>query len=52
MPFTLRKLPKQNLYRVYNSKTKKVHSYGTTLEKAKKQIRFLYMNERKMLGPR
>jgi hypothetical protein len=52
MPFTMRKLPKKELYRVYNTKTKRVHAYGTTLEKAKKQIRFLYMNERKMSGPR
>lgn len=52
MPFTKRKLPGKNLYRVYNTKTKRVHAYGTTLEKAKKQIRFLYMNERKMSSPR
>ena len=52
MPYTIRKLPKKNVYRVYNSKTKRVHAYGTTLEKAKKQIRFLYMNDRKMSSPR
>lgn len=39
----MRKLPKQDLYRVYNAKTKEVHSYGTTLENAKKQITLLNM---------
>ena len=43
MPYNFRKLPNQNLYRVYNSKTKEVHSYGTTLENAKKQIKLLNM---------
>ena len=43
MPYVMRKLPKQDLYRVYNAKTKEVHSYGTTLENAKKQITLLNM---------
>jgi len=43
MPYLMRKLPKQDLYRVYNAKTKEVHSYGTTLENAKKQITLLNM---------
>ena len=43
MPYNFRKLPNQNLYRVYNSKTKEIHSYGTTLENAKKQIKLLNM---------
>lgn len=43
MPYVIRKLPKQDLYRVYNAKTKEVHSYGTTLENAKKQITLLNM---------
>jgi len=43
MPYKLRKLPKQDLYRVYNAKTKEIHSYGTTLENAKKQITLLNM---------
>ena len=43
MPYKLRKLPKQDLYRVYNPKTKEIHSYGTTLENAKKQITLLNM---------
>jgi len=42
----MRKIPNKNLYRVYNTKTKKVHAYGTTLKKAKKQIRLLYMVDR------
>ena len=43
MPYKYRKLPKQNLYRVYNTETKEIHSYGTTLENAKKQIKLLHM---------
>lgn len=43
MPYVIRKLPKQDLYRVYNAKTKEVYSYGTTLENAKKQITLLNM---------
>ena len=52
MPYSMRKLPGKNKYRVYNNKTKRVFAYGTTLEKAKKQIRYLYMNERMKLSPR
>ena len=43
MPYTIRKLPNQNLYRVYNSVTKEIHSYATTLENAKKQVKLLHM---------
>lgn len=43
MPYTIRKLPNQDLYRVYNSKTKEVHSYATTLENAEKQVKLLHM---------
>jgi hypothetical protein len=43
MPLVMRKLPNQDLYRVYNPKTKEIHSYGTTLENAKKQITLLNM---------
>ena len=49
MPYTMRKLPGKDKYRVYNSKTKRVFAYGTTLDKAKKQIRYLYMVERKTM---
>lgn len=41
MPIVLRKLPKQDLYRVYNKETKEIHSYGTTLDNAKKQVNLL-----------
>jgi hypothetical protein len=43
MPYKLRKLPNKDLYRVYNAKTGEIHSYGTTLENAKKQITLLNM---------
>ena len=41
MPYIIRKLPKKDLYKVYNKETKKVHSYATTLENAKKQVNLL-----------
>ena len=47
MPYTIRKLPKSKKYKVYNKKTKKVYSRGTTLKKAKAQVRFLNMMENK-----
>ena len=47
MPYDIRKLPNQELYRVYNKQTKAVHSYATTLENAKKQLGLLYMIEKK-----
>jgi 5-methylcytosine-specific restriction endonuclease McrA len=43
MPYIIRKLPNQNLYRVYNSETKEIHSYGTTKENAEKQVKLLNM---------
>jgi hypothetical protein len=43
MPYDIRKLPNQELYRVYNKQTKTVHSYATTLENAKKQVKLLHM---------
>ena len=43
MPYDIRKLPNQELYRVYNKQTKAVHSYATTLENAKKQVKLLHM---------
>lgn len=49
--FKYRKLPKQNLYKVYNKDTGEVYSKGSTLENAKAQIRLLYMKEKeKMKG--
>jgi len=50
MPYIIRKLPKKDLYRVYNKDTKEIHSYGTTLEKAKKQVRLLHMVDSKKGG--
>jgi len=41
MPYTIRKIRNKNLYKVINSKTKEVHSNGSTLENAKKQVRLL-----------
>lgn len=41
MPYTIRKLPNKNLYRLRNIDTGKVHAKGTTLENAKKQMRLL-----------
>lgn len=47
MPFKIRKVRGTRKYKVYNTKTKKVHAKGTSLKKAKAQVRFLYMMERK-----
>jgi len=47
MPISMRKLPNQELYRVYNKATKKVHAKGTTKEKATRQMRLLNMLDRK-----
>jgi len=41
MPLVIRKLPNKELYKVYNKETKKVHSYATTLENAKRQVSLL-----------
>lgn len=46
MPFTIRKLPGRPLYSV-KDKTR-TYARGTTLKKAKAQVRLLYMLERKM----
>jgi hypothetical protein len=43
MPYSIRKLPNQDLYRVYNKQTKVIHSYSTTLANAKKQVTLLNM---------
>ncbi len=43
MPFAIRKLPKQNAYKVYNKLTGVVHSKHTTLENAHKQVALLHM---------
>jgi len=41
MPYTLRKLPGQPKWRVYNKKTKRVHARATSHAKALRQIRLL-----------
>jgi hypothetical protein len=41
MPYKIRKLPNKDLYRVYNTETKDIKAYGTTMEKAKAMIRLL-----------
>lgn len=43
MPFVLRKIKNKELYSVKNKDTGVVYSYGTTLDKAKKQIRLMYL---------
>lgn len=52
MPYKIRKLPKQDAFKVYNSKTGVVHAKKTTLENAKKQVTLLNMTEHGMLMPR
>ena len=46
MPILVRKMPNQNCYRVYNSKSKVIHSKCSTLANAKKQQRLLNAVER------
>ena len=41
MPYKIRKVNKQNCFKVYNPKTKKIYAKCTTKEKAKSQIRLL-----------
>lgn len=41
MPYHMRKLPRRDLYRVYNSKTKCVKAYATTYDNAKSMLRLL-----------
>ena len=37
MAIKIRKLPNQDLYRVYDNKTRYIHAYATTLQKAQAQ---------------
>ena len=46
MPYSIRKLPGKNLYRVRKKNTGEVLASGTTLNKAKAQIRLLMMLHR------
>lgn len=41
MPYTIRKLPNKNCFRVMNTTSKKIHSKCTTRKNAEKQIRLL-----------
>lgn len=41
MPYVFRKIANKNLYTVKNSITGEVHSKGSTLTKAKMQVRIL-----------
>jgi len=41
MPYLIRKLPNKDLYRVRNTESGKIHSYGTSLTNAKRQVRLL-----------
>jgi hypothetical protein len=43
MPYSIRKLPGKNLYRVKKIENGKVLSKATTLKKAQAQIRLLHM---------
>lgn len=47
MPYKFRKLRGKDLYKVFNTETKKIYSKGTTLDKAKAQIRLLNAQEKK-----
>ena len=42
MPYKIRKLPGKNLYRVTSVESGKIMSKGTTLKKAKAQVRLMY----------
>lgn len=48
MPYKIIKIRNKDLYKVVNSKTGKVHSSGTTKDKAKAQVRLLETIERKL----
>lgn len=41
MPFSIRKLKNEKLYKVYNTITKRIHAYHTTLKNAERQLRLL-----------
>lgn len=48
MPYAVRKIRNKDLYKVVNTKTGKVHSSGTTKDKAKAQVKLLETIERKL----
>lgn len=47
MPYVIRKVKNKNLYSVKNKITGQFKSKGTTLAKAKAQVRFLHMIDNK-----
>lgn len=47
MPYVIRKIRNKELYSVKNLLTGVVHSYGTTKNKALKQVKLLHMKELK-----
>lgn len=46
MPYSIRKLPGKEKYRVRQENTGKVYAKATTLKKAQAQVRLLYMLNR------
>ena len=47
MPYLIRKIRNQNCYKVYNVKTKRIHSKCSSLEQAQAQKRLLEKIEQK-----
>ena len=43
MPYSIRKLPNKDLYRVVNKRTGQIHARATSLENAKRQVALLHM---------
>ena len=41
MPYTIRKLPNKNKYKVTDTETKRIISKGTTKKKAESQVKLL-----------
>ncbi len=46
MPYSIRKLPGKNKYRVTQTNTGEIRAKGTSLKKAQAQVRLLYMLNR------
>ena len=47
MPYSIRKLPNQNKYKVTNTETKQVHAKATTKANAVKQVKLLHLLEKR-----
>ena len=47
MPIKIRKNPNKNTYKVYNAKTKQIHSYNSTYKNAVKQKKLINMIDSK-----